>query len=150
MRAFLLFAIVSTAWFGVTLAQDTEKKVDVGDVPAAVQRAISEHSAGATLRGVTQEVEQGQTLYEAELAVDTHTKDVTFDASGNVVSVEEQTSLDRIPATAREAIERAAKGGTLESVEEVRESGKTYYEAHIKKGAKTSEVKVGESGEPLK
>ena len=150
MRPFLVLVMVSTAWSGVTLAQDSEKKVKIGDVPPAVQQAIKQQSAGATLRGVTQEVEHGQTLYEAELTVDNHTKDVTFDANGTVVSVEEETSLDQVPAPARDAIQKAAKGGKLESIERVSESGKTYYEGHIKVGGKKSEVKVGESGEPVK
>ena len=150
MRPFVLLVMVSTAWSGVTLAQDSEKKVKLADVPPAVQQAIKQQSAGATLRGVTQEVEDGRMLYEAELTVDNHTKDVTFDASGSVVSVEEETPLDQVPAAARDALQKAAKGGKLESIEKVNENGKTYYEAHIKVSGKNSEVKVGESGEPMK
>ena len=150
MRPFVLLVMVSTAWSGVTLAQDSEKKVKLADVPPAVQQAIKQQSAGATLRGVTQEVEDGRMLYEAELTVDNHTKDVTFDASGSVVSVEEETPLDQVPAAARDALQKAAKGGKLESIEKVSESGKTVLRGAHLVGGKKSEVKVGESGEPMK
>jgi len=43
------------------VAEASEKKVAMRDVPAAVQQAIKEQSKGATLKGVATEVENGKT-----------------------------------------------------------------------------------------
>jgi hypothetical protein len=43
---------------------------------------------------------------------------------------------------ASQVIEKAMEGGTLRKVELVKENGKTFYEATIRKGAKSSEIKV--------
>jgi len=48
---------------------------------------------GATIRGFSTEVEQGKRLYEVELTVNGHTKDISMDEQGSVVEVEEEVSL---------------------------------------------------------
>ena len=134
---------------GLLFAADKETKVKMQDLPAAVQAAVKEQSKGATLRGLTKEVENGKTLYEAELRVDGHGKDVTFDADGKIVSVEEEVALESIPAAAREAIQKAVGKGKLLMLELVTEGGSVFYEAHIRSGGKTSEVKVDASGKTV-
>ncbi len=137
---------------GPTLAQDTEKKVKMSEMPPAVQKAISDYTAGkgATIRGLAMEVEKGKRLYEAELRINGRTRDVTFDEAGAIFSLEEETSLDQIPAGARAAIEKAATGSKVTLVETVTSEGVTYYEAHIDKGGRRSEVKVNAAGEAVK
>jgi hypothetical protein len=39
------------------------------------------------IRGFTQESEKGKIIYEAEMTVSGHSKDVSFDAAGNVVGI---------------------------------------------------------------
>ena len=131
-------------------APESETKIRMQDLPPAVQKAVKEQSKGAVLRGLAKEVEGGETLYEAEMTVAGHTKDVTFDAKGQVVSVEEEVALDSIPAPARDAIQKAVGTGQLTKLETVKEKGTTFYEAQVKKGAKTTEVKVDASGKPVK
>ena len=131
---------------GLALGQDSEKKVTMQQLPAAVQAAVKEHSQGATIKGLAMEVEKGKKLYEAELVVNGHAKDISFDAKGTIVSVEEETTLDKIPAPARAALEKAARNGKIVLVEVVTEGGKTSYEAQISNGKKTSEVAVDAAG----
>ena len=61
-------------------------------------------------------------------------------------SVEEETTLDKIPVPARAALEKAADTGKIALVEIVTEGGKTSYEAQIKNGRKTSEIAVDATG----
>lgn len=129
--------------------KETEKKVKMKDLPAAVQQAVKEQSKGATLRGLSQEVKDGKTLYEAELRIAGRTKDVTFDTQGKVVAVEEEVALSSIPAPAREAIQKAVDGAKLLLVETVSERGSIFYEAHFKKGGQELEVKVDATGKPV-
>ena len=149
MRTMMFTAIASTVVCAALVAA-SEKKVAMKDVPAAVQQAIKEQSKGATLKGVVTEVENGKTLYEAELKVNGHSKDISFDAQGQIVSVEEETPIQQIPGPARDAIQKAAANGKVLEVETVKEGGKTFYEAQIKTGAKKSEVKVDAAGQPVK
>ena len=53
-----------------TLAQ--EKKIKRSDLPPAVEKVVAEQSQSATIRGFSEERENGQTLYEAELIVNGH------------------------------------------------------------------------------
>jgi hypothetical protein len=127
-----------------------ETKVKMQDLPAPVQQAVQKHSQGATLRGLSKEVENGKTLYEAELKVANRTKDLTFDPSGNLVIVEEEVDLVSIPEAARAAIRQTVGKRKLLLVESVTEGGTTAYEAHYRSGFLTKELKVDASGKPVK
>ena len=148
----ILLAVVF-AWSALAAetapAQNSETKVDLGDLPPAVQQAVKAQSQGATLRGVGKEVKDGVMLYEAELSVQGRTRDITFDAEGKVVMVEDQTTLNKIPAAARAAIQKAIGTGKLVLVEKVRKGEKTFYEGHITHGPDLTEVKVYADGKPV-
>jgi len=137
--------------FSSSLALAAEKKVKMSDLPPAVQQAIKDHTKDATLVGVSKDVENGKTEYEAETKVNGHTKDTTFDESGKLLAVEEEVSLDSIPAAAREAIQKQAAGGKVKKVEKVTQGSKVFYEAPIttKDGTK-SEALVLPDGTPTK
>jgi uncharacterized membrane protein YkoI len=156
-RVMFATIVVSTFIAAPAMAQaadkdkaDSENKVAIRDVPAAVQQAIKEYSRGSTLRGLTKENEGGKTVYEAELRVNGHSKDITFDGQGQVVSLEEETALEQIPEAARRAIQKAAGKAKIIMVEMVTEGGNTAYEAQLKEGRRRSEVKVDASGRTVK
>jgi uncharacterized membrane protein YkoI len=150
MKTMFAALAMSALVAGSALAQDSEKKVKMQDLPAAVQQAVKDYSKDAKVRGLATEMDNGKKVYEAELIVAGHSKDVTFDDDGHIVSVEEETTLANIPAPAREAIQRAAGKGKVVEVEMVTEGGKTFYEAQLKTGGKKSEVKVDASGASVK
>lgn len=145
-----LWAALSCVLAASLAAQDSETKIKLQDLPPAVQAAVRENSKGATLKGLTREVENGATRYEAELKVNGRTRDVTFDESGKIVAVEQEVSLASIPAPAREAIRKSLARGKLLLVETVTSAGTTYYEAHIRTQGKETEVKVDAGGQPVK
>src|SRR5262245_7233855 len=66
----------------VSSAQAAEHKIDRSDLPAAVERTVSEQSVGATVRGLSREREDRVTFYEVELVVGERTKDVLIDTAG--------------------------------------------------------------------
>lgn len=131
-----------------TLAQ--EKKIKRSDLPPAVEKVVAEQSQGATIRGFSQEKENGQTLYEAELMFNGHSKDVLIDANGAVMEVEEQVAMDSLPAVVREGLQATAGKGQLLKVEAPTKQGKLVaYEAKVVTNGKRSEVPVGPDGKPL-
>ena len=137
--------------FSTSLVLAAEKKVKMSDLPPAVQQAVKDNIKDATLVGVSKDVENGKTEYEAETKVNGHTKDITFDESGKLLAVEEEVSLDSIPAAAREAIEKQAAGGKVKKVEKVTQGSKVFYEAPITtKDGKKSEALVLPDGTPTK
>jgi hypothetical protein len=78
-----------------------------------------------------------------------HGKDVTIDAWGAVLDVEEEVVLESIPGTARAAIEKAAGSGQITKVERVSGGKQAAYEAHLRKDGKRSEVKISADGRSL-
>jgi uncharacterized membrane protein YkoI len=134
---------------GFTNVLASEKAITMKDLPAAVQRTVQEQSQGATIRGVSKEVEGGKTVYEVEMKVNGHGKDVSMDASGAVIEVEEEVALESIPGAAQAAIKKAAGSGQITKVEKVSGGKETAYEAGLRKNGKRSEVKVSADGRLL-
>jgi hypothetical protein len=141
----LVVALVAAA-----TASGQEKKIERSELPPAVARAVEAQSQGATVHGFAQETENGQTLYEVELMVNGHSKDVLLDTNGQVVEVEEQVALDSLPAGVRAALRANAHGGTIGKVESLTKQGKLVaYEAVVTANGKRSEIQVGPDGKPL-
>jgi hypothetical protein len=131
-------------------ANGQEKHIKKSDLPTAVQKTAEEQSQGATVRGYTQETENGKLEYEVEMTVNGHSKDVSIDPSGNVLEVEEGVALDALPAPVREGLQKKAGAGKITKVESITKQGKIVaYEAHILTGTKRSEAQVGPDGKPL-
>jgi len=140
--------------FGISLgagafAENTKIKKD--DLPAAVKKTLDEQSKGATLRGLAKETEEGKTLYEVELTVNGRNKDLLIDASGAVVEVEEQVTMQSLPAAVRTGLEKEAGAGKILIVETVTKGGNLVaYEASVETAGKKSEIKVTPEGKPTK
>jgi uncharacterized membrane protein YkoI len=131
-------------------ALSADKKLSKSQLPAAVQKTVDEQSKGATVVGYSSEVENGKTEYEVKLTVDGHSKDVSIDASGNVLEIEEEVALDSLSPGVQAGLKKAAGTGTLGKVESLAKNGKVVaYEAKVTKGGKKSEVQVGPKGEKL-
>ena len=136
--------------FSVANAQ--EKKLTRKQLPPAVEKTVAkEESEGATVKGFATEVEKGQRLYEAELMVNGHHKDISMNRQGVIVEIEEEVSMDSLPATVQDGLRKAAGSGTIGMIESLTKNGTLVaYEGHVKTGAKRSEIQVGPQGEKLK
>jgi len=127
-----------------------EKKIKRSELPAAVEKTVVEQSKGATIRGFNKETENGQTMYEAELLVNGHSKDVQMDANGAVTEVEEQVGMEALPTAVRAGLEAKARQGKITKVESITKKEKLVaYEAQVLTEGKKSEVQVGPDGKPL-
>ena len=134
----------------LTAAEGQEKKIKRADLPPAVQKTVTVVSKGATIKGFSQEVENGQTLYEAEMSVNGHSKDVNIDSSGGVVEVEEQVEMDSLSTAVKEALLTKAGKGKIIKVESITKHDKLVaYEAQVRTDGQKSEVQVGPDGKPL-
>jgi hypothetical protein len=134
----------------LTPTQAQEKKIKREELPPAVEKTVAEQSRGATIKGFSTEVEKGERLYEVELTVNGHGKDISMDKEGKIVEVEEEVAMDSLPPEVKAGLTRAADSGTITRVESLTKGGKLVaYEAVVKNGPKHSEVQVGPNGEKL-
>jgi hypothetical protein len=132
---------------GTVRAQESEHRVQMKDLPAAVQKTVREQSSGATLRGLAKEVEDGNTFYEAELRINGHSKDVLIDTAGVVVEIEEAVTLASLPAAVKAQLEKQAGKSKILVVESITKNATVVaYEAHLRKAGKRSEIKIAPDG----
>lgn len=144
----LLFAALSLE--AALAGQEQEKKIQRADLPAPVEKTVAAQSQHATIKGFSQEKENGHTYYEAEMMVSGHSKDVLIDTDGSVVEVEEQVALDSLPAAVREGLQAKAGQGKIVKVESLTKHDKLVaYEAKVRVDGKTKEIQVGADGKPL-
>ena len=128
-----------------------EKKLTVTDLPAAVQKTVQEQTNGAEIKGISKETEKGVTQYEVETMVNGKHRDFNVDTKGALLEVEDETTLDNIPAAARAAIEKKVAGGKLGTVEIMTKGSATFYEAaYTSKDGKKHEVLVKPDGTETK
>ena len=126
------------------------KKLKMKDLPPAVQKTVEAETKNAQLVGIASEKEGGKTVYELETKVNGMGRDLMIDGAGSILSVEEEVTIDKIPAAARAAMEKAAVGGKIAKVEILTKDKTVTYEAAIAKNGKTSEVTFTADGKPLK
>jgi uncharacterized membrane protein YkoI len=134
----------------LTVAQEQEKRIRRSDLPAAVERTVKEESQNATIRGFSEERENGQTLYEAELLVNGRTKDVLIDPHGSVIEVEQQIPTESLSSAVRQGLQAKAGHGKIVKVESITKKGNLVaYEAKVVTDGKRSEIQVGPDGKSL-
>lgn len=150
MKTNHLLALVAGSFLLAGTASAQEKKIKRSDLPPAVEKTVAAESAGATVSGFSTEKEKGQTLYEVELTVNGHSKDVLIAADGTVVEVEEQVTLDSLSPEVKAGLQAKAGNGKILKILSLTKKGKLVaYEAQVETSGKKSEVQVGPGGKPL-
>jgi len=150
MKANHLAALLAGALLLAGTAYAQEKKIKRSDLPLAVEKTVAAQSAEATIRGFSTEKEKGQTLYEVEMTVNGHSKDISMTADGSIVEIEEQVSLDSLSPEVKAGLQAKAGAGKILKVESLTKKEKLVaYEAQVETNGKKSEVQVGPDGKPL-
>lgn len=131
------------------LAEEEDKPVNFGDLPAAVAKAIKQASGDAKLGKVTLGDEDGTQAYETTWEAGGHKHEIAVAKDGTVLSLEEIIKLDEAPEAVRAAMKKEAGTNEIVEVEKVVEKGKTHYEAVVKKGKGKEEVSFSADGKVL-
>jgi hypothetical protein len=151
MRKFQLF-IGSTAFtiIAVNLVFAAEMRIKRSDLPQVVEKTVQEQSVGATIKGFTKEMEDGQFEYEVEMTVNGHGKDVAIAKNGTVLEIEDEIEQNSLPAAVQNALTQRLKGAKVIKVESVTKKGRIVsYEATLMSGARKREIAIGPNGESL-
>ena len=128
-----------------------EKSLAVKDLPPAVQKTVQEQLKGGEIKNISKEVEKAVTQYEVESVLNGKHRDFNVDSKGTLVVVEEETSIDSIPAAAKAAILKKVGTGKMGMVETLTKGNETLYEAaYTTKAGKKGEVLVKADGTETK
>lgn len=108
----------------LSTARAQEKKIKREQLPPAVEKTVAKESQGAMINGFATEVEKGKRLYEVELTLNGHSKDISMDKNGNIVEIEEEVTMDSLPSAVQEGIRKGAGAGTVGKIESLTRNGK--------------------------
>ena len=150
MRTGTHLMIAALSLTAICFSQEQEKKIQRADLPPAVEKTVATNSTGASIKGFSQESENGQTFYEAEMTINGHSKDVLIAKNGAIVEIEEQVAIDSLPPAVREGLQAKVGSGKIVKVESLTKHDKLVaYEAKVMADGKKHEIQVGPDGKPL-
>ncbi len=150
MKNYYLVALATGALLLAGNASAQEKKINRSELPPAVEKTVAAQSAGATIRGFSTEKENGQTLYEVEMTMNGHGKDVSMTSDGSIAEVEEQVAMESLSPDVKAGLQAKAGKGKILKIESLTKKEKLVaYEAQVVTNGKRSEVQVGPDGKPL-
>ncbi len=147
----LTYPLLAASVLALTVcAVAKEKKINRTALPPAVEKTVQAQSQDATIKGFTTEVENGKRVYEAEMMINGHSRDIEIAPDGSLNEVEEEVAFDSIPANVQAALTAKAKGAKITKVESLKKQDKLVaYEAATLKGTKRGEIQVGPNGQTL-
>ncbi len=133
------------------LAFAAEKTLALKDLPPAVQKTVQQEAKGAEIKNISKETEHGVAQYEIETMLNGKHRDFDVDTKGTLLVVEEESTLDAVPAAAKATILKKVADGKLGMVETFKRNGETMYEAaYTTKAGKKHEVLVKADGTETK
>src|SRR5258707_15498887 len=104
LRTRIMFASLVIALATVSAAQAQERKIKRSQLPPAVEKTVAEQSQGATIKGFSTEIEKGKRVYEAEMTINGHGKDILIDSKGNVIEIEEEVAMDSLSQVVKDGL----------------------------------------------
>jgi hypothetical protein len=143
--------ILAAAFALCAAAAPAGKKLTVQDLPQAVQKTVQAELKGGEIKNIDKEKEHGVTQYEVETVLNGKHRDFEVDINGKLLVLEEETSIDSIPAAAKASILKKVADGKLGMVESFIRGGETLYEAaYTTKAGKKRELLVKADGSETK
>ena len=135
--------------FAAAPAEEEDKPLKFGDLPAAAAKAIKTAAGDAKLKSIVLDDENGTPAYEAVWNTGGHQHEIAVTKEGNVLSLEEIIALAEAPEVIQAAITKEAAGNKVLEVEKVLEKGMTFFEAEIKKGSGKVAVRFDAKGKVI-
>jgi uncharacterized membrane protein YkoI len=144
----LSYKLLTVSVLAITVcAVAQEKRIDRTALPPAVEKTVRAQSKGATIKGITTEVENGRRVYEAEMMVDGHSLDIEIAPDGTLNEVEEEVAFNSLPTNVQASLTAKARGAKITKVESLMKKDKLVaYEAATLKGTKRGEIQVDPKG----
>ena len=133
---------ISVALIALAASAFAAKKLELKDLSAVAQKTINENLKGGTIKSINKEKENGVMQYEVETTLGGKARNMNVDVTGKLLVVEEEVSIDSVPAAVKAAVTKAVGTGKLEMVETFQKPGaELMYEAvFATKGGKKKEM----------
>ena len=117
---------------GATDASAAEQPIACKKVPSVVRDVFHNAYPNAEVKACTQEVENGELVFEIASVEGTMTRDVLYHPDGKVIVVEESIPMDAVPQPVRAAVDTKFAGGKIKLAEKLMRDGKVSYEFQIR------------------
>jgi hypothetical protein len=144
LPAIVLSCLVAAALPATLWAK--EKTIKRSQVPGPVIAAFEKAYPKATMKGFTEEQENGKTFYEIESIAGSTSRDILYSADGAVVEMEEGLKLNELPDVVVNAVKATYPGGVIKSAEKLTKGETTLFEVAVVVGKKKIEVQVDPQG----
>jgi hypothetical protein len=138
---------------GTGVAQEKKgKALQLKDLPTAVQKTVRDNLKGVEIRNIGKEKEDGVEQYEVETLLNGKSRDFDADINGNLLEVEEATTIDLLPAPAKASLLKKVADGKLTAVETSTKTGQPmmYEASYTDNKGKKHEVLVKSDGTETK
>ncbi len=129
--------------------QLVEMQMFLEELPAALQDAIKKASASGTMGDIYKTIDEGDVSFDVDVQSSGKTRTLSFDASGQFLSEEEDIALSQTPAAVQKSLGGQMAGAKLASLSKVTEDGKITYEAELLKAGKSQYVVVAPDGKVI-
>jgi uncharacterized membrane protein YkoI len=146
MTHLLALPLIALSVLGVA-AKPKPQKLTLEKLPEAVRKTVAAQAEGGKIKSIVKEVEDGRTVYEAELVINSRSKDVLIDESGAAIEIEEEIPVEKLPPMVKAVAEKAGKIIRAEFVTKAGKPG--FYEIDVKARGKQTEIKLSPEGTPI-
>jgi uncharacterized protein YxeA len=136
----LTLTTLAFALAGSLHAEDAAVTAKLAKIPAPAAEALRKAAGSAKIEAVTLEKDGKLTVYEASFTeAGKPAREVSVTANGKINAEEETVPLEKVPESARKAIEAGAKGAKIERVQHIKRAkgGETFEALYVAKGKKT-------------
>ena len=143
----VLFAIVALGSSGLAL-ENKGKGLHLKDLPVAVQKTVEANLNGGEIKSIVKEKEDGVEQHEIETLRNGKARNVDVDSKGTLLVIEEETTIDAIPAAAKVGILKKVADGKLGVIETLSKPGQPmmYEASYTDKMGKKHEMLVKADG----
>ncbi|PKL18299.1 MAG: hypothetical protein CVV49_06860 [Spirochaetae bacterium HGW-Spirochaetae-5] len=121
-------------------------KKTIDEVPAAVRVTIENTIAGGEIKEIEQKQHKGEFIYEVKYLKDGNNNELKIAENGNIIKLEEITTLDKLPAAVKATIRKEANNGEITKIEKKQYGDKIYYKVKYVIDNNKKKIKIAGDG----
>ena len=129
--------------FSVTEAGTFSEDISLAEAPELVQEVIREQLGSGTLEALVKSIDNGNTFYDVDFALNGKKKSFSVDADG---TLHEQITLDELPNPIRKIVQAELSSASLEGIEKSTDHGEIFYDIDLNRGGKTTSFSIASDG----
>ena len=145
---FIALPVAIVAIAGAVVSQ--EQSLKKNDVPKVILDQFQKSYPKATVKGYAKETDAGKIAYEIESTEGATHRDVSYNADGSVIAIEESMAFADMPEAVRTNVKKEYAKSKISTCEKVTEGDVVHYELIVKTGKKNQELVYNADGTMVK